>query len=115
MKLKNDKCPEYIIEMIKFKLDKQNNREEEIKESWSKISDELSKNNHFQSSYYLTNKLNKIISKLNDKNEVIKYFSCLEMSKVDRDLADMLNKVISKLNKKEPIKKYYDSRDEEYK
>jgi hypothetical protein len=91
LKLKNDKCPEYIIEMIESKLDEQNNREEEIKESWS---DELSKNNHFQSSYYLTNKLNKIISKLNDKNEVIKYFSCLQMSKVDRDLADMLNKVI---------------------
>jgi hypothetical protein len=106
LKLKNDKCPDYIIKMIKSKLYNKNNRVEEIIKSWS---DELSENNHLQSSSYLTNKLNKIISKLNDKNEVIKYFSCLEMNDVDRDLADMLNKVISKLNKKESIKEYYDS------
>jgi hypothetical protein len=116
LKLINDKCPEYIIEMIKFKLDNKNNRKEEIIKSWS---DELSKNNLFQSSYQrsynLTNKLNEIISKLNDKNEVIKYSSCLLMTNVDYYSANMLNKVISNLNKIEPIKEYYGYSDREYK
>ncbi len=98
--------------MIKFKLDEQNNREEEIKESWS---DELSENNYFQKYYYLTNKLNEIISKLNDKKGVIKYFSCLGMTTFDHGLAIMLNRVISKLNKKEPIKNYYNIWNKEYK
>jgi hypothetical protein len=59
IELRYKECSEYIIEMILSKLDENNFEESKIKELWEK--NEIQINNEFS----LSDKINKIISKLN--------------------------------------------------
>ncbi len=62
IELRFKECPENIIEMIESKLDENNLEESKIKESWKENKIQI------KSKYDLKNKLNKIISKLNERD-----------------------------------------------
>jgi hypothetical protein len=61
IKLRFKECPENIIEMIASKLDENNHEETEMKELWEKNEIQII------DKHDLKDKLNKIISKLNNK------------------------------------------------
>ncbi len=62
IELRFKECPEYIIERIVSKLDINNLKESKIKELWKKNEIEI------KDEYSLSDKLNKIISKLNERD-----------------------------------------------
>ena len=59
--LRFKECPEYYIEMIVSKLDENNHEESKIKELWKENKIQIKDEDD------LSDKLNKIISKLNNK------------------------------------------------
>ncbi len=61
IELRFKECPEYIIEMILSKLDENNLEESKIKELWKENEIQIKDEDD------LRDKLNKIISKLNNK------------------------------------------------
>ncbi len=72
MQLRLKECPENIIEMIVSKLDENNHEETEIKELWKETEINIFCQQSLQNEIVLINKLNNIISKLNNRDS--KYY-----------------------------------------
>jgi hypothetical protein len=69
LKINEEECPEFIIKMILSKLDEKNNKEKEIVRLWRESIIPI------DSIESLINKLNEIISKLNNEGTIIKYYN----------------------------------------
>ncbi len=65
--LRFKECPENIIEMIASKLDENNLEESKIKELWEKNKIQIKEQNILTLTISLSDKLNNIISKLDNK------------------------------------------------
>jgi hypothetical protein len=64
--LNSDQCPEFIIEMIKSKLDNINDQEKELEKQIEGLWKAGFPKNYSISTEHLANKLNEMISKLNN-------------------------------------------------
>jgi hypothetical protein len=72
IELRFKECPENIIEMIESKLDENNHEESEIKELWKENEIQI------KDKHGLKDKLNKIISKLNERDS--KYYDYYDLN-----------------------------------